>query len=125
MSIEKGIESLTVFDDKHLGAVLGVNEPLILCDFYNLYLRQVNDILDVFVAGAGLERRDEVARLSHKLKSSSLSVGAAQLGESLERLELACRDERQDVEELVAVSRQVAVLTMASIVAHVHELEHA
>jgi HPt (histidine-containing phosphotransfer) domain-containing protein len=79
-----------VFDAEQLPMALESNEEDVLCEFYELFLVQIEELVNVFGSPGIATQADSVRLLAHKLKSSSLSVGAMRLGEQLAELEARC-----------------------------------
>jgi len=79
-----------VFDAEQLIRILESHDELVLCEFYELFLQQLAELLTVF-GNAGPSFQPETIQLfAHKLKSSALSVGAMRLGAQLAALEECC-----------------------------------
>jgi HPt (histidine-containing phosphotransfer) domain-containing protein len=79
-----------VFDAEQLPMALESNEEDALREFYDLFLVQIEELVNVFGSPGISSQADTVRLLAHKLKSSSLSVGAMRLGEQLAELEARC-----------------------------------
>lgn len=81
------------FDEKFLTESIGVEDEDFLVELYVLYLEQASKVIESMMV-CRVERDFEyLGQLSHKIKSSSRSVGAIAMGDLLEAIERAARDQ--------------------------------
>jgi len=109
-------EAPLLFDEMQLSQTLGFHDSRTLASFYDLFLQQSRPLLEVLQAGAGRQGDQTLEKLAHKLKSSSVSVGAQPLGAMLGRIEALCR--AGDLEALAIVipqAHRLAAQTFAAI----------
>ncbi|MBG57312.1 MAG: hypothetical protein CMK46_03390 [Porticoccus sp.] len=80
------------FDEKFLSESIGMEDVEFLVELYGLYLEQASKVIESMMV-CRVERDFEyLGQLSHKIKSSSRSVGAIAMGNLLEAIERAARD---------------------------------
>ncbi|HRP66057.1 MAG TPA: PAS domain S-box protein [Thauera sp.] len=83
--------ALAVFDPQVLPALIG-DEAALIEEFLTDYRASARSTADALQRACAAGDWSQVAQLAHRLKSSSRSVGAMQLGESCAALEQAGRD---------------------------------
>ncbi len=76
-------------DPEALGKLLGTQDPELLADFYNDFLETNTPTAEQIQAAYIASHFSELSRLAHKLKSSARTVGANELADSCQALELA------------------------------------
>lgn len=113
---EEGGSGQTLFDETLLGRSLGLQDAATLANFYELFLQQARPLLESMQPGAAMRDLQGLEKLAHKLKSSSHSVGAQPLGETLAQLETLCRAGNLDaVVRLLPSAHLLASRTLAAI----------
>jgi len=80
-----------IFNAEKLPEALGCHEDEVLREFYQLYLVQLAELQNSPVMTTPVRDGQTMRLLAHKLKSSSLAVGATRLGDSLAQLEELCQ----------------------------------
>lgn len=112
------------FDEKFLSESVGVEDKEFLVELYGLYLEQAQKVIESMMV-CRVERDFEyLGQLSHKIKSSSRSVGAIAMGDLLEAIERAARD--QNASELRVYLHelpQLAEYIFEKIENHIHILK--
>jgi len=78
-------------DPKVLGELLGTQDPEVLADFYDDFLRTGSQTAGLIQAAYSGSDIAELGRLAHQLKSSARTVGANGLADSCQRLEEAAK----------------------------------
>lgn len=84
-------EELTVFDPSVLGQFVG-EDGAIISDFLQEYIISADTIGSSISEAIDKKDWQRVGELAHRLKSSSLTVGALRLGELCSSLETACNE---------------------------------
>lgn len=80
-----------IFDENYISSILETEDTSFVIELYDIYLLQAQSIL-VKIVDPSSDNIDDILYLAHKLKSSSRSVGAVALGNHLEAVEQAARD---------------------------------
>lgn len=80
-----------LFDPERLPLSLESREEDVLREFYELFLVQLAELQHAPMLTEPVRDWPSIRLLAHKLKSSSLAVGAVRLGELLAALEDACQ----------------------------------
>jgi len=105
-----------IFDSEQLPLALEIREEEVLQDFYALFLQQLVELQMGLASATALRDRANVRLLAHKLKSSSLAVGAIRLGEALAALEESCLSwPDADIDALIARVIETSSLTAAAV----------
>ena len=105
-----------IFDSEQLPLALETREEDVLQDFYALFQQQLDELQAVLASATALCDRANVRQLAHKLKSSSLAVGAIRLGEALAALEESCLSWTDaDIDVLIADVIETSSLTAAAV----------
>lgn len=79
-----------VLDSEALPLALETREEAVLREFYELYLSQLEELRSSQAMAVRSGDRRSIRLLAHKMKSSSLAVGAMCLGQLLSELEERC-----------------------------------
>jgi len=85
-------KTLVLFDKTALPSALGTSESEVLIQFYDMFIQITVDAWSDLCGGNASGDLKQVRQTAHKLKSSSASVGALALANSLKELELAAAD---------------------------------
>lgn len=112
------------FDEKFLPESVGVEDKEFLVELYGLYLEQASTVVESMIGCAVEHDFEDLRQLSHKIKSSSRTVGAKALGDLLEGIEHAARDQTHD--ELPAYLKELQQLaedTFEKIAQHINVLK--
>lgn len=80
------------FDEKFLSESVGIDDREFLVELYGLYLEQASKVIESMMVCREERDFEYLRQLSHKIKSSSRSVGAIAMGNLLEAIERAARD---------------------------------
>ena len=111
-----------IFDSEQLPAALETREEEVLQDFYALFLEQLVELQRALATATAQRDKVNFRLLAHKLKSSSLLVGAMRLGAALAALEescLSCAD--ADIDALIARVIETSSLTSTAIRARLQQ----
>lgn len=110
------VHDALIFDTEQLPLALETREEDVLRDFYALFLQQLVELQKGLASVTALRDRGNVRLLAHKLKSSSLVVGAIRLGEELAALEEACLSSADaEIDALIARVIETCSLTAVAI----------
>ena len=107
-----------IFEKSHLSMTYGIDDKAILGDLYSSYVSMLKELMDVIshYAGGGTDAElERIAFLSHKLKSTSFSIGAISLGNLLSDLETAAKDKNEHLGYLLRTFAIVSKDTLTSI----------
>lgn len=85
-------KTLVLFDKTALPSSLGTSEADVLIQFYDMFIQITVESWNDISAGNKSHDFKLVRQTAHKLKSSSASVGALALADSLKSLEMAAAD---------------------------------
>lgn len=85
-------KTLVLFDKTALPSSLGTSEADVLIQFYDMFIQITVESWNDISAGNKSHDFKLVRQTAHKLKSSSASVGALALTDSLKSLEMAAAD---------------------------------
>lgn len=80
------------FDEKFLSESVGIDDREFLVELYGLYLEQASKVIESMMVCREERDFEYLRQFSHKIKSSSRSVGAIAMGNLLEAIERAARD---------------------------------
>ena len=83
---------MVLFDKTALSSSLGTSKNDVLMQFYEMFIQITLESWNDLSAGNKSNDLKLVRQTAHKLKSSSASVGALALAESLKSLEMAAAD---------------------------------
>jgi HPt (histidine-containing phosphotransfer) domain-containing protein len=86
-------KTLMLFDKNALPSSLGTSEADVLVQFYDMFIQITLDAWSDLCANNVRDDLKQVRQTAHKLKSSSASVGAFALANSLKELEMAAADD--------------------------------
>jgi HPt (histidine-containing phosphotransfer) domain-containing protein len=84
--------SAKLFDNTALPSSLGTSDADVLVDFYEMFLQTTQESWNELDAGKKTPDFKRIRHTAHKLKSSSASMGALALAQSLKELELAATE---------------------------------
>lgn len=105
-----------LFDTTTLPNSLGTSEADILIQFYEMFIQITLESWQDMSAGNNSHDFKLVRQIAHKLKSSSASIGAMALAQSLKELELAATDSNLlRVIETTERTSQLLAETVASV----------
>lgn len=109
-------KTLVLFDKTALPSALGSSEADVLIQFYEMFIAITMDAWSELRGGNTNNDLRQVRQIAHKLKSSSASVGALALANSLKELEMAAADGNVGL-----VNKKIAITThlLHSTVEHV------
>jgi HPt (histidine-containing phosphotransfer) domain-containing protein len=109
-------KTLVLFDKTALPSALGTSEAEVLIQFYDMFIQITMDAWSDLSRGNTIDDLKQVRHTAHKLKSSSASVGAIALANSLKELELAATDGNVLlVNEKIAGTSQLLNSTVAEV----------
>ncbi|MEK7260247.1 MAG: Hpt domain-containing protein [Pseudomonadota bacterium] len=83
-------DDLPVFDVEQLVGVLESDDTAVLRSFYELFLKQLNELQQALSSPHQPMVIADLQMLAHKFKSSAKAVGAMRLGQQMEALEAIC-----------------------------------
>jgi HPt (histidine-containing phosphotransfer) domain-containing protein len=84
--------SAKLFDNTALPTSLGTSDADVLIDFYEMFLQITQESWNELDLGNKTPDFTRIRHTAHKLKSSSASMGALALAQSLQELELAATE---------------------------------
>jgi len=85
-------KTVVLFDKTVLPSALGSSETGLLIQFYEMFIEITTDTWNELCGTTTTDDLRQVRQAAHKLKSSSASVGALALANSLKELEFAAAD---------------------------------
>jgi len=86
------LDGVPLFSAGALGELLGIDDSALFIDFYTTFLGQLSSLVPDLKSYAQSGDVGGLRETSHKLKSSSRTVGAMRLSSALEEMEQAARD---------------------------------
>lgn len=108
-----------VFDTEHISNTYGIEDPETIRGFYVLYVKMLAELKEAVTATEmAVHDMEKIAFLSHKLKSTSFSVGAPALGHLLTDMERAAKTQSEDLEDLLSMFTNLSQETLDSINRH-------
>jgi HPt (histidine-containing phosphotransfer) domain-containing protein len=99
-------QTSVLFDKTALPSALGTSEADVLIQFYEMFIAMTMDAWSELCGGNTNNDLRQVRQTAHKLKSSSASVGALALANSLKELEMAAADGNVGL-----VNKKIAITT--------------
>lgn len=116
-------KSACMFDRHILPGSLEIEDPEILREIYEEYLGQIGEMQTTFSrAGAPMSNNEEISMMAHRLKSSSLAVGAHQIADCLKLLEVAARNQAAEFNALFTATRLLITPTRNEILIEINRL---
>lgn len=113
---EMNHKTLVLFDKTALPSALGTSEAGVLIQFYDMFITITMDAWNDLSCGNPIDDFKQVRQTAHKLKSSSASIGALALANSLKELELVATDGNLLlVNEKIAGTSQILHSTVAEV----------
>jgi two-component system sensor histidine kinase/response regulator len=85
-------DKVSAVDPNVLKEILGVDDPVMLADFYADFIRGSEEIVSALLAAQKNHDAEEVGALGHRMKSSARTVGANTLADCCLALELAGKE---------------------------------
>lgn len=86
-------DNAAVINPDALKEILGVDDPVMLADFYADFIRSSEETIEALLAAQAAHDAEEVGALGHRMKSSARTVGADALADCCLALEMAGKEE--------------------------------
>lgn len=114
--IDRTLIKYPIFDKNHIRDIYEIDDPDTIREFYILYIRMLNELRETVVnKELNAINLKKLTFLSHKLKSTSFSIGAPALGHVLSRMENAAKMQNEQFEDLLKLFINISQETLMTI----------